>query len=51
MDSYEAAAYLRINFKTVTRLAIKGKIPGQKVGARWRFLKAVLDEWLEGRQG
>lgn len=46
MTSTEAADYLKMHVKTVCRLAKEGKIPAKKVGSEWRFLKAVLDQWL-----
>lgn len=46
MTSVEAAAYLKMHVKTVCRLAKEGKIPAKKVGSEWRFLRAVLDNWL-----
>ena len=46
MTSVEAAEYLKMHVKTVCRLAKEGKIPAKKVGSEWRFLRAVLDNWL-----
>ena len=42
----EMADYLKIDVKTVYRLAKLGKVPGRKVGGSWRFRKDVLDDWL-----
>ena len=42
----EAGQYLNVHVRTIYRLAKSGKIPGHKVGGRWRFKKATLDEWL-----
>lgn len=44
----EMAYYLKVDVKTVYRLAKLGKIPGRKVGGSWRFRKDVLCEWLVG---
>ena len=38
----EAAAYLRLNPRTVVRLAREGKLAGRKVGNRWRFEEEAL---------
>jgi len=46
----EAGLYLNVHVRTIYRLAKSGKIPGRKVGGRWRFRKATLDEWLTGRK-
>jgi excisionase family DNA binding protein len=40
----EAGLYLRVDIRTIYRLAKNGKIPGRKFGARWKFEKAILDE-------
>jgi len=42
----EAGLYLNVHVRTIYRLAKKGLIPALKVGGRWRFKKATLDEWL-----
>ncbi len=42
----EAGEYLNLHVRTIHRLANKKLIPALKVGSRWRFKKAVLDEWL-----
>ena len=43
----EAARYLRLHVKSVYRLLKAGKIPGRKVGGRWRFHRDVLERWLK----
>ncbi len=42
----ELAAYLKIPKSTLYKLVREGKIPSQKVGRHWRFLKGAIDEWL-----
>ncbi len=42
----EAGLYLNLHVRTIFRLAKKGLIPALKVGKRWRFKKATLEEWL-----
>jgi len=42
----EAGLYLNLHVRTISRLAKKGLIPALKVGRRWRFRKAALEEWL-----
>jgi excisionase family DNA binding protein len=46
----EAGLYLNVHLQTIYRLAKEGKIPGRKIGGRWRFKKDILDEWLSGRK-
>ena len=43
----ELSEYLKIARSTIYKLCQEGKIPGQKVGRRWRFRKEVIDRWLE----
>ena len=50
MTPREAAEYLSLNVRTIYRLTNKGKLPGHKVGRRWRFKKDVLDNWLSARE-
>jgi excisionase family DNA binding protein len=37
MDSDAAAALLKIHRKTLERMALRGEVPGHKVGKFWRF--------------
>ncbi len=41
------AEYLKISRSTLYRLVQEGKLPGQKVGKRWRFHKEAINEWLK----
>lgn len=43
----EVADLLKINEKTVYRLAADAKIPGFKIGGSWRFDRATIARWLE----
>ena len=47
MTVREVADYLRVNQRTVYRLAVDGKLPGFKVGATWRFKRTAIDAWIE----
>jgi len=47
----EAAAYLRLPPQTQKRDALAGRLPGRRVGRRWRFLKTSLDDWLRQPDG
>ncbi|HEY8393612.1 MAG TPA: helix-turn-helix domain-containing protein [Thermaerobacter sp.] len=48
MTVAEAAAYLRVDERTVRRLLREGRLPGRKVGREWRLHKAALDRFLAG---
>lgn len=43
----ELAEYLKISKSTLYKLATGGKLPGQKVGKRWRFHKEAIDTWVK----
>ncbi len=46
----EAARFVRVSAKTLGELARSGKVPSQKVGREWRFLRTALEAWLaQGR--
>ena len=46
MTVKEVADYLRVNQRTVYRLAVERRLPGFKVGATWRFKLGELDSWI-----
>ena len=47
MTVAEVAVYLRIPRSSVYKLAQNGKIPCQKVGRHWRFMRKAVERWLE----
>jgi len=46
LSSREIADYLDLDEVTVRRKAAKGEIPSIKIGNRYRFDKAQIDNWL-----
>lgn len=46
MTVQEVADYLRVNQRTVYRLAVGRKLPGFKVGTTWRFKRADIEAWI-----
>lgn len=42
----EVADFLKVNERTVYRLAAAKKIPAFKVGNAWRFKKIEIDKWI-----
>ena len=42
----EAAKFLRLSTKEVRELGRQGRIPFQKIGRNYRFLKVALIDWL-----
>lgn len=51
MTVKEVAEYLRVNQRTVYRLAVDRKMPSFKVGATWRFRRADIDGWIAEQSG
>lgn len=49
MSIGELAEYLKISRSTLYKLVQAGRLPGQKLGKRWRFHKGAIDEWLKQR--
>ena len=45
----EAAAFIRVSEKTLGEMARTRRIPSQKVGREWRFLRSALETWLVGK--
>ena len=46
LTTKEAADFLKLHEKTLSRLARQGKLPGNKIGGEWRFLKEDLVGWI-----
>ncbi len=46
MSIEQLADYLKVSRSTLYKLAQDGRLPGQKVGKRWRFHKKAIDAWL-----
>jgi excisionase family DNA binding protein len=49
MTAEEVAAMMRIHPVTVRLQAAAGKIPGRRLGNRWRFSRSAITEWLAGK--
>ncbi len=47
----EAATFIRVSEKTLGEMARARRIPSQKVGREWRFLRSALKDWLVGGLG
>ena len=46
MTVKDVATYLKLNERTVYRMALSAKIPAFKLGASWRFKKEEIDNWI-----
>lgn len=42
----ELAKLLHLHIMTVYRLTKQGKLPGFKVGGRWRFRRDAVEAWM-----
>ncbi len=45
----EVARYLKMNERSIYKLAHQGLIPTVKIASQWRFRKNLIDAWLEGQ--
>ena len=45
----QAADYLQVHQRTITRLAKIGEIPAFRIGSHWRFRPADLDSWIRSK--
>lgn len=45
----DVAAYLKVDDRTIYRLAQAKKMPAFKVGGTWRFRKGDIDAWIEAQ--
>ncbi len=49
MTTQELAEYIKLNEKTVIKMAQSGELPGVKVGNQWRFHLSSIDNYLQGK--
>lgn len=45
----QLASFLHRDVREVSKLANRGKLPGQKVGGEWRFSRTEISHWLESQ--
>ncbi|MFH1383458.1 MAG: helix-turn-helix domain-containing protein [Candidatus Omnitrophota bacterium] len=48
MTTKELAEYIKLNEKTVIKMAQNGSLPGVKIGNQWRFYLSAIDTHLQG---
>lgn len=46
----ELAKYLRMKKVTIYKHAQEKKLPGFKVGSKWRFKKTTIDKWIAEKE-
>jgi len=49
MTTKELAEYIKVNEKTVIKLAKNSQIPGVKIGNQWRFYLTSIDNYLQDK--
>ena len=47
MNIRQAAQYLGVSADTLYKYVSEGRIPAFRLGNRWRFMKALLDGWMQ----
>lgn len=47
----QVADYLKVNERTIYRLAASAELPAFKVGNAWRFKRSALEAWIQAQQG
>ena len=50
LTTKELAEYLKLTEVTIYKYANEGKIPGFKIGSRWRFDKDQIDDLLRSEE-
>lgn len=49
LTTQELSKYLKLNEKTVLKMAQSGQIPGFKIANQWRFYLSAVDEYLQDK--
>jgi len=49
LTTSEVANWLNMDETTVQRMSRNGELPGVKIGGRYRFRRADLEEWLNNQ--
>lgn len=50
-DEQSLAAFLHLSPEQVRKMAERGKLPGRRVGGKWRFSRPEIHQWFEQRIG
>ena len=50
-DIMSLAAYLHLNPDQVRKMADRGRLPGRRVGGKWRFSRPEIHQWFEEKIG
>jgi PTS system nitrogen regulatory IIA component len=47
MTIKEVSQYLKMNERTISKLATQGVLPATKIANQWRFMRSLINQWLE----
>jgi len=47
MTIKEVSEYLKMNERTISKLATQGILPAAKIANQWRFMRSLINQWLE----
>lgn len=47
MTIKDVSEYLKMHERTVSKLAAQGILPAAKIANQWRFMRSVINKWLE----
>lgn len=50
LDADEVAKMLKLNARTIKRLAGRGELPGFQVAGKWRFRRESIDEYVRKQE-
>ena len=50
LDADDVAKMLKLNARTVKRLAGRGELPGFQVAGKWRFRRDAIDEYIRQQE-
>lgn len=50
MTVKDVANFLKVNERTIYRMATEGRIPAFRVGTSWRFKLCEIDQWIESER-
>ncbi len=49
LTTRELSRYLKLNEKTIIKMAQSGELPGFKIGNQWRFYLSIIDEYMQDK--
>lgn len=47
MTIKEVSQYLKMHERTISKLAAQGLLPATKIASQWRFMRSLINQWLE----